>query len=315
MSQLIKIVLVGPTGAGKSQFCNFIHNDLTNSIYKVSNSLNSCTSTPQSSIIERQNIRLELIDSPGSSDSNNNDEENLKVLANYLQSKNEIHQILLILSFEDRLSKDTRQYLKILSWIFTPMQFMSNLIVIFTHYPKDPDEEDIEKFYQHKYEINEELNKIFDIPSEYKSKIPQIPVYHFNTKVLNKNTSPHFEENSIKASNDLINDIKFRITSSFYKPINTTNLECDKYSISKKIEQEKMYYIQQIEELKKNKLENERLQKQIEIEEKRHEEFLQKMECVNRSNLNDSENDSFGKLFITFLGVAITAIKAGCEIF
>ena len=313
MSQLIKIVLVGPTGAGKSQFCNFIHNDLTNSIYKVSNSLNSCTSTPQSSIIERQNIRLELIDSPGSSDSNNNDEENLKVLANYLQSKNEIHQILLILSFEDRLSKDTRQYLKILSWIFTPMQFMSNLIVIFTHYPKDPDEEDIEKFYQHKYEINEELNKIFDIPSEYKSKIPQIPVYHFNTKVLNKNTSPHFEENSIKASNDLINDIKFRITSSFYKPINTTNLECDKDKILFKVEQERKELLDVIEELKKNKEKREKLQEESKIEEQKYNDILNHMQSHNRSTLNSSGINSITQFLIAVTGV-LEALS-NCNIF
>ena len=313
MSQLIKIVLVGPTGAGKSQFCNFIHNDLTNSIYKVSNSLNSCTSTPQSSIIERQNIRLELIDSPGSSDSNNNDEENLKVLANYLQSKNEIHQILLILSFEDRLSKDTRQYLKILSWIFTPVQFMSNLIVIFTHYPKDPDEEDIEKFYQHKYEINEELNKIFDIPSEYKSKIPQIPVYHFNTKVLNKNTSPHFEENSIKASNDLINDIKFRITSSFYKPINTTNLECDKDKILFKVEQERKELLDIIEELKKNKEKREKLQEESKIEEQKYNDILNHMQSHNRSTLNSSGINSITQFLIAVTGV-LEALS-NCNIF
>ena len=313
MSQLIKIVLVGPTGAGKSQFCNFIHNDLTNSIYKVSNSLNSCTSTPQSSIIERQNIRLELIDSPGSSDSNNNDEENLKVLANYLQSKNEIHQILLILSFEDRLSKDTRQYLKILSWIFTPMQFMSNLIVIFTHYPKDPDEEDIEKFYQHKYEINEELNKIFDIPSEYKSKIPQIPVYHFNTKVLNKNTSPHFDENSIKASNDLINDIKFRITSSFYKPINTTNLECDKDKILFKVEQERKELLDIIEELKKNKEKREKLQEESKIEEQKYNDILNHMQSHNRSTLNSSGINSITQLLVAVTGV-LEALS-NCNIF
>ena len=313
MSQLIKIVLVGPTGAGKSQFCNFIHNDLTNSIYKVSNSLNSCTSTPQSSIIERQNIRLELIDSPGSSDSNNNDEENLKVLANYLQSKNEIHQILLILSFEDRLSKDTRQYLKILSWIFTPMQFMSNLIVIFTHYPKDPDEEDIEKFYQHKYEINEELNKIFDIPSEYKSKIPQLPVYHFNTKVLNKNTSPHFDENSIKASNDLINDIKFRITSSFYKPINTTNLECDKDKILFKVEQERKELLDIIEELKKNKEKREKLQEESKIEEQKYNDILNHMQSHNRSTLNSSGINSITQFLIAVTGV-LEALS-NCNIF
>jgi len=313
MNQLIKIVLVGPTGAGKSQFCNFIHKDLTNSIYKVSNSLNSCTSTPQSSIVERQDIRLELIDSPGSSDSNNNDEENLKVLADYLRSKNEIHQILLILSFEDRLSKDTRQYLKILSWIFTPMQFMSNLIVVFTHYPKDPDEEDIEKFYQHKYEINEELNKIFDIPSEYKSKIPQIPVYHFNTKVLNKNTSPHFDENSVKASNDLINDIKFRITSSFYKPIDTTNLECDKDKILFKVEQERKELLSIIEELKINREKREKLQEESKIEEQRYTEVLNRMQTHNRSTLNSSGINSVTQFLIAATG--FLEALSNCNIF
>ena len=35
MNRTVKIVLVGPTGAGKSQFCNFLRNDLSNSIYKV----------------------------------------------------------------------------------------------------------------------------------------------------------------------------------------------------------------------------------------------------------------------------------------
>ena len=315
MNRTVKIVLVGPTGAGKSQFCNFLRNDLSNSLYKVKASLNSCTSIPQSTIFERQNIKIELIDSPGSSDSNNNDENNLKVLADYLRSKNEIHQIFLVLNFGDRLRKDTRDYLKILSWIFTPIQFMTNLIVIFTHYPTEPDEEEIENFKIFKCEINEELQKIFDITPEFKSKIPVIPAYHFNTKIFNKKTNPSFELNSLKASNDLINEVKLRINGCLYKSINTTNLECDKYSISKKIEQEKMYYIQQIEELKKNKLENERLQKQIEIEEKRHEEFVQRMESVNRSNLNDSENNSFGKAFIAFLAVTITAISAGCDIF
>ena len=113
MNNIFRIVLVGPTGAGKSQFCNFLRNDLSNSLYKVKASLNSCTSIPQSTIFERQNIKIELIDSPGSSDSNNNDENNLKILADYLRSKNEIHQIFLVLNFEDRLSKSTRDYLKI----------------------------------------------------------------------------------------------------------------------------------------------------------------------------------------------------------
>ena len=83
MSKLIKVILIGPTGVGKSQLCNFIHKDLSNSLHKVSNSLNSCTAEPFSTVVEKPNLRLELIDSPGSSDSNNNEEDNLTKLVKY----------------------------------------------------------------------------------------------------------------------------------------------------------------------------------------------------------------------------------------
>ena len=318
MNSLVKIVLVGPTGAGKSQFWNFLHNDLSNSIYQVKASLNSCTSVPQSTIFERQNLKIELIDSPGSSDSNNNDEDNLRKLANFLRCKNEIHQIFLVLNFNNRLNKDTRDYLKILSWIFTPIQFIANLIVIFTHFPKDADEEDEEKLKTYKYEINEELNKIFDLSPEFRNKVPTIPVYRFDTKIYNKKTNPSFVSDSLKAANDLINEIKLRISEYLYHPIKTSNLECDKYSISQKIENEKKEWIQKIEELKNNKLENEKLKREIELEEKRHKEFLQRMESQNRSYLNrsdESEDNSFGKMFLTCVGIFVSAAASGCGIF
>ena len=74
------------TGSYKKEFT------LTNN----SDSLNSCTTQPQSTIMERNDIKLELIDSPGNSDSNNNDEENLKVLVDYLRNKKELNQIFLV---------------------------------------------------------------------------------------------------------------------------------------------------------------------------------------------------------------------------
>ena len=195
MNNIFRIVLVGPTGAGKSQFCNFLRNDLSNSIYKVKASLNSCISIPQSTIFEKQNIKIELIDSPGSSDSNNNDENNLKVLADYLRSKNEIHQIFLVLNFEDRLSKDTRDYLKILNDIFPSNKLISHLMVIFTHYPLEADEDDIDNSNNFKKELNDELYKIFPIQENLINN--KIPVYFINTKILNKLKNPHFQESSL----------------------------------------------------------------------------------------------------------------------
>ena len=235
MSKLIKVVLIGPTGAGKSQFCNFIHKDLTNSLHKVSNSLNSCTSEPFSTTVERPNLRLELIDSPGSSDSNNNEEENLTKLVKFIRNKNEINQIFLILSFENRFTGDTKKFLKILSWIFTPKQFMENLIIVFTHYPDVPDDEDKAKFNLLKKEICEELNNIFEIPLE--CQMLDIPVYFINTKIFKKDGNRYFDKNSEEILNQIIKELKIRVYTN-NAVISTTELnytEGDKTQLEKNL--------------------------------------------------------------------------------
>ena len=78
MKKIYRIAVVGPTGAGKSQFCNYVQKDLTNSKNKVSNSLYSSTQAPAPNIFERQNTTFNFIDTAGSSDTSDNDDENLK---------------------------------------------------------------------------------------------------------------------------------------------------------------------------------------------------------------------------------------------
>ena len=305
MNKVIKTVLIGPTGAGKSQLCNFIHKDLTNSIYEVSNSLNSCTKEPKSTIVERQDIKLELIDTPGTSDSNNNDEENLKILTKYLRNGKELNQIFLVLSFHDRLSRITRDYLKILSWIFTPKQFMTNLIIIFTHYPDEPDEDDIEKYNILKKEVKEELDKIFEIPSEF--PMPDIPVYFVNTNIFKKNGNRFFDKNSLAAINDLIEELKLRISSVTYSIIDTTDLDCNKDTIIEKIEKEKSLILKEIEELKRNKEKKEKLIRDMEIEEQRYQNL------VNNSH---GHRDFIGHGIIGCIGLALLKVaSSSCQIF
>ena len=96
-SKVYKVIVIGPTGAGKSQFCNFFQRDLSNSINKVSDSKKSCTQEPFSNKFTRIGTDIELIDTAGSSDSSNNDEENLIKLVNYLKTRKEIDFILLLL--------------------------------------------------------------------------------------------------------------------------------------------------------------------------------------------------------------------------
>ena len=305
MNSLVRIVLVGPTGSGKSQFCNFIHNDLTNSLYEVSDSLNSCTTEPKSNVVERQNIQLELIDSPGSSDTNNSDEENLKKLVLFLRLKKQINQILLILSFENRLSNDTRNYLKILSWTFTPIEFFSNLIIIFTHYPIDPDDEDKSKLNKLKREINVELKKIFDI-QENDSNLLAIPVYFINTKIQKRNGKKNFDENSIMASNMMVEEIKLRMSSLSYKAIDTTNLDCNPQTIKSRIQQQMDELNKHIKELKLKK-------EQAEKEEKEYENFISSRACNNRTTINGSKINSIVE-FLHGLAALANALSS-CEIF
>ena len=328
MNKIYKVVLVGPTGAGKSQFCNFLLNDLSNSRHKVSDSLDSCTTEPQSTIAERQNMKLELIDSPGNSDSNNNDEENLKILVEYLRKKTELNQIFLVLSFGDRLTRDTRDYLKILSYIFSPKEFIYNLMVIFTHYPSDPDENDKKKLNKLRKEISDILYKLFDI-KDY-MKIPQIPTYFLDTKIIKMNGLPSFTEDSKKASIDLINELKLRLESYFYSPINTSDLVCDKEVVKKKAERELKQLQQEMENFEKLKTKNKNLKnisenqqkinKELEFkieqakkEEEEHKNFINNMQSNNRISLNDT---GYSNTAAIIAGIFIGAVAiASCQIF
>ena len=134
MDDLIKIVVLGPKGVGKSQFCNFILKDVTNSVCKVICCSNGCSDTyePQSVTVKRQDIFLELIDTPGITPEDN--DRKINALVEYLKKKKEINQILLLCNFRDR--RIDLFYLKILSSLFTPIQFISNVMIIFTHCDK-----------------------------------------------------------------------------------------------------------------------------------------------------------------------------------
>ena len=97
MDKIFKIVLLGPTGVGKSQLCNFIMKDKENKTFKVSDSIKSCAQDPQLEYYTRnieeseiKEIKLELIDTAGSSDSGDNDEKNFKLLIEKLREKKNV---------------------------------------------------------------------------------------------------------------------------------------------------------------------------------------------------------------------------------
>ena len=172
MDKIYKIAVIGPTGVGKSQFCNYIQKDYTNSKNEVSDSLDSCTQDPSPNIFERQNTTFNFIDTAGNNDSTNNDDKNLEKLVNYLREIKEINNIFLLLTFGERLSNSSREYIKKLGKIFTPMEFYNHLTIIFTK--SGSPEKQKKKKEKNKEEVTKILKESFKIEDTIIGKVPDV---------------------------------------------------------------------------------------------------------------------------------------------
>ena len=260
---LYRILVVGPTGAGKSQFCNFVQRDITNSKNKVGKGLRSCTKGPQSNIFTRNNTNYDFLDSAGSSDSDNDDIKNLNLLIDFIKKKESIDYITLLLKFGEKITNETKKYLETLGKIFTAGEFYTHLCVFFTKFPTKPKKKDRALKDETKKEINEILKEIFHIDKEI--QIPDVKVYFIDTEIdEDENT---YDEQSQNTIDIMIKQMKLDIKK--YNSINTKNFDVT----GERIENEK----KQIEVLKKQ-LEEEKLKKEKEEEEKKRIiEEMQKM--------------------------------------
>ena len=257
---LYRIIVFGPTGAGKSQFCNFCQRDLDNNINEVSGSLNSCTQEPKSNIFKRCEINIELIDTAGGNDSDNNDIQNLQKVCDFLRTKEQIDFIILLLNYDDRLQSDTKDYIKTLGNIFTSKEFYTHFFIIFTHSPLKESKKNQETKKKHMNEIIVIMNDIFNIKKP--DNLPEVKVYFINTEIIyDDKGNKQFDENSQMDVDKMIEKIK--LDSDKYPPIDTRNLEMT--GKSAKIRQEEQE--KEIKELEE-KLRQEEIRKKKEEEEK-----------------------------------------------
>lgn len=299
--KIYKIAVIGPTGAGKSQFCNFCLKDIKNSTYTVSDSLNSCTQDPFSADpFIRNNMKIELIDSAGSSDSGDKDIENLKKFVKYLRERKQLDYILLLLRFEDRVTGPTKKFIETLSQIFAPYEFFSHLSIIFTRSPIDPDEDEINKRNKYSLEIGEIIDKIFKIDENHKKLLSSNQSFFIDTKFNKKNNK--YDEQSQKTVDIIFDWIKFNLER--LDPINTEELEYNEETI--KIRRDK-----ELQELNKKimSLENENLKNKKDLEESKMkyekelgecEKMKKKLEEVKSATLN-KRSSLYGKIIFGFL--------------
>ena len=266
MPKIYKITVIGPTGVGKSQFCNYVQKDPTNAKNKVSDSLDSCTQDPAPNIFERQNATFNFIDTAGNNDSSNNDDKNIEKLVNYLRVIKEIDYIFLLLRFGERLSNNSREYIKKLGNIFTPLEFYNHLTIIFTK-SGDPQKQKKKKE-KNKEEVTKILKECFNAEDTLIGKIPD--VYFIDTEF--DEDSLTFDETSQDTIDIILQKLLLDEQKYKYKPINTSNLDMIGKNIKIRIENEKREL-----ELIKKKYEEMKSQKEAEEKKKKKlEEALKK---------------------------------------
>ena len=282
MEKVHHIAVIGPTGVGKSQFCNYVQKDSTNTKNKVSDSLDSCTQDPAPNVFERQNSKFNFIDTAGNNDSYNNDKRNLEKLVDYLRKIQKIDNIFLLLTFGERLSNDSREYIKKLGKIFTPMEFYNHLIIIFTK--SGEPEKQKKKKEKTKQEVIKILKESFEVENTIIGKIPD--VYFIDTEF--DEDSLTFNEKSQDTIDIILKKLLLDEQKYKYKPIDTSNLdmtgenkrkreENERYELElmkKKYEEMKM--LKEAEEKKKKQLE-EKLKKEKKEEKERAKRELDEL--------------------------------------
>jgi len=293
--KIYRVIVIGPTGAGKSQFCNFVRRDKSNSINKVSDSLNSCTQDPFSNTFARQSTNYEFIDTAGNSDSSNNDIINLEKLVNYLKQKKSIDYIILLLKFNERVTNDTRKYIETLGKIFTPGEFFNHLCIFFTKFPVKPSKKEEKIKNQSKEEINGILKDTFKI--ERNLKIPDVNVYFIDTEIDEE--AGEYEDNSQETIDIMLENLKLKVELN--GSIDTQSLDITGKSVDNRIEaqQKQIKQIQEMLELEKKKREKEELEKEKlkqEIENEKLNNELKKRKEKELEEINRKLNEERKRL-------------------
>lgn len=265
------VIVVGPTGAGKSQFCNFVRRDITNSIYTVSDSLDSCTKDPFSNFFQRKSTNYEFIDTAGNSYSSDDDTINLKRLVYYLKEKKTIDYIILLLKFNERVTNETRNHIKTLGKIFTPGEFYNHLCVAFTKFPVNPSKKEEKVKKKSINEINKILKEAFNI--DINQKTPDVNVYFVDTEIDEE--EGEYEEKYQDTIDIMMEFIKLKVETN--GSIETINLDITGESAKNRMELQK----KQISELKK-KLEEEKLRS-----EKEEQDRIRLNQELERAKMND----------------------------
>ena len=191
-------ILVGKTGVGKTTLLNALYN---RTVGKVEKSANSCTQISSVYYYKMNNGKsICLIDTPGLSDSKktekeNIDKEHLEGITSVI-SKEKVHikGILFLVNFQcERFDADEQKALLEYNRIFPLKDFWKSLIVIYTHFFADADEDKTEE--ELRQERDASNGELFSKLMEKVKKV-SLPISYndLQKKYFNSHSDPNNEK-------------------------------------------------------------------------------------------------------------------------
>ena len=188
-------ILVGKTGTGKTTVLNMMFNKV---VGKVAKSFISCTEESSVYYYKLKNGKtVSLVDTPGLSDSSKTENKNIDKLHLegisdiIVQEKIHIKGILFLVNFQnERFDADEQFALLEYNRIFPLKDFWKSLVVIYTHFYPDPDDDKTEEEMMEERTISNE--KIFSTLMEKVKKVSKVITYQeLKKKYFNSHSDPN----------------------------------------------------------------------------------------------------------------------------
>ena len=191
-------ILVGKTGVGKTTLLNALFNKI---VGKVEKSANSCTQISSVYYYKMKNGKsVCLIDTPGLSDSKKTEQENIDKMhlegITSIISKEKVHikGILFLVNFQcERFDADEQKALLEYNRIFPLKDFWKSLVVIYTHFFADADEDKTEEELKQERDVSN--GELFSKLMEKVKKV-SLPISYndLQKKYFNSHSDPNNEK-------------------------------------------------------------------------------------------------------------------------
>ena len=209
------IILLGKTGHGKSTLCNLLSNSTK---FRVGHDTKSTTQEIETSEIinEENKVKLNIIDTPGFSDSGGADKDmiHINALIKYLEDKSKprIHAILIVFSIQEpKMDNSIKEFLRQICALFPLPDFWDHIIIFYTRFfgQEKSELDDLRdralSFKDDFIKLSEEIAKKLPINKLTKDKELKYVLNNYNILSKDKNISELNLKNSKENINKVIN--------------------------------------------------------------------------------------------------------------